>query len=45
MSKIIWNDPPTPWSPMHGYPGWKFWTWVIGLLFLVWLAVKLFYKP
>jgi hypothetical protein len=30
---------------MHGYPGWKFWAFVIGFLFLVWLAVKVFYKP
>jgi len=30
---------------MHGYPGWKFWAFVIAVLFLAWLAVKLFYRP
>ena len=29
----------------HGNPGWRFWAIVIGLLFLVWLGVKVFYRP
>ena len=45
MSNIIWRGQPDPDGPMHGYPGWKFWAFVVAFLFLVWLAVKMFYRP
>jgi hypothetical protein len=40
------ESPLGSWQPFtHGNPGWKFWAFIIAFLFLVWLAVKLFYGP
>ena len=45
MSNILWRGQPDPDAPMLGYPGWRFWAFVIVFLFLAWLAVKVLYKP
>ena len=28
----------------HGNPGWRFWALLVGFFFVIWLAVKLFYR-